>query len=78
LVEAHRQRGAIDWEFGRLKHSFGVPALRVPRLERVRLHADQTILARSRWRSTTPEKRSRLTIGALLPRPDRSLSAHEH
>ena len=33
-------------EFGFLKHHFGLAAIRVRRIERVRLHADLVILAR--------------------------------
>jgi hypothetical protein len=39
-------RGAIEREFGYLKHSFGLAPLRVRGLERVALHADLTMLAR--------------------------------
>lgn len=42
----YRQRGAVEREFGRLKHSWGLAPLRVRGLDRVRLHADLTILAR--------------------------------
>jgi hypothetical protein len=42
----YRQRGAVERENGRLKHEWGLLPLRVRRLERVRLHADLTILAR--------------------------------
>ena len=42
----YRQRGAVEREFGRLKHEWGLGPLRVRRIERVRLHADLTILAR--------------------------------
>jgi hypothetical protein len=41
----YRLRGAVERENGRLKHEFALP-LRVRRIERVRLHADLTILAR--------------------------------
>src|SRR5215207_7272453 len=42
----YRQRGAVEREFGRLKHEWGLGPLRVRRIERVRLHTDLTILAR--------------------------------
>jgi hypothetical protein len=42
----YRTRGAVEREFGRLKHEWGLGPLRVRRLPRVRLHADLTILAR--------------------------------
>jgi len=41
----YRQRGAVEREFGRLKHEWGLGPLRVRRIERVRLHTDLTILA---------------------------------
>lgn len=41
----YRRRSAVEREFGRLKHEFGLP-LRVRGLARVRLHADITLLAR--------------------------------
>lgn len=41
----YRQRGAVEREFGTLKHQWGLLPLRVRRLARVRLHVDLTILA---------------------------------
>ncbi|HUJ07632.1 MAG TPA: transposase [Streptosporangiaceae bacterium] len=41
----YHQRGAVEREFGVLKHEWGMLPLRVRRLERVRLHVDLTILA---------------------------------
>jgi DDE family transposase len=41
----YRQRGAVEREFGRLKNEWALLPLRVRRIERVRLHADLTILA---------------------------------
>jgi len=41
----YHQRGAVEREFGTLKHQWGLLPLRVRRLARVRLHADLTILA---------------------------------
>ncbi len=38
--------GAVEREFGRLKHEWALLPLRVRGLERVRLHADLTILAK--------------------------------
>jgi hypothetical protein len=35
----------VERVFGRLKHEWGLTPLRVRRIERVRLHADLTILA---------------------------------
>jgi hypothetical protein len=42
----YRRRGAVEREFGRLKHEWALLPLRVRRIERVRLHADLTILSR--------------------------------
>jgi hypothetical protein len=42
----YRQRGAVERENGRLKNEWGLLPIRVRRIERVRLHADLTILAR--------------------------------
>jgi len=39
-------RAAVEREFGRLKHDYGLAPLRVRGLARVQLHADLTILAR--------------------------------
>jgi hypothetical protein len=42
----YRRRSAVEREFGRLKHTFGLATLRVRGIERVRLHADLVMLAR--------------------------------
>ena len=42
----YRGRGAVEREFGRLKHNWGLGPLRVRGLERVRLHADLTVLTK--------------------------------
>ena len=42
----HRRRSAVEREFGFLKHHFGLAAIRVRGIERVRLHADLIVLAR--------------------------------
>lgn len=42
----YHRRGAVEREFGRLKHDYGLAPLRVRGLERVRLHADVVMLAR--------------------------------
>jgi len=42
----YRQRGAVEREFGRLKNEWALAPLRVRGLDRVRLHADLTILAK--------------------------------
>jgi hypothetical protein len=44
--DLYRRRVAVEREFGRLKHDYGLAPLRVRGLERVRLHADLTMLAR--------------------------------
>lgn len=42
----YRGRSAVEREFGRLKHEWGLRPLRVRGLERVRLHANLTILTK--------------------------------
>jgi hypothetical protein len=42
----YKQRGAVEREFGRLKHEWAMLPLRVRSLARVRLHVDLTILAK--------------------------------
>lgn len=42
----YRGRAAVEREFGRLKHDYGLAPLRVRGLERVALHTDLTMLAR--------------------------------
>jgi hypothetical protein len=44
--DLYRKRGAVEREFGRLKHEWSLLPLRVRGIERVRLHADLTILGR--------------------------------
>jgi len=41
----YRSRGAVEREFGLLKHEWALLPLRVRGVERVRLHADLTIPA---------------------------------
>jgi Transposase DDE domain/Transposase domain (DUF772) len=62
---AYRKRVAVEREFGRLKHEWGLGPLRVRGLERVRLHADLTILtklacslARTRAATAHPPRRA--------------------
>jgi Transposase DDE domain len=43
---AYRKRAAVEREFGRLKTTWGLKPLRVRGLDRVRLHADLTILTK--------------------------------
>jgi hypothetical protein len=61
---AYRKRAAVEREFGRLKNQWGLKPLRCRGLERVRLHADLTILtklacalARARAATTQPRPR---------------------
>jgi hypothetical protein len=42
----YRGRGAVEREFGRFKHEYGLSPLRVRGLARVALHTDLTMLAR--------------------------------
>jgi len=44
--DLYRGRSAVEREFGRLKHQYGLAFLRVRGIERVRLHADLTMLGR--------------------------------
>ncbi|MDQ3672268.1 MAG: transposase [Actinomycetota bacterium] len=44
--DLYRGRAAVEREFGRLKHEYGLAPLRVRGLARVQLHADLTMLAR--------------------------------
>jgi transposase len=44
--DLYRGRAAVEREFGRLKHGYGLAPLRVRGIERVALHADLTMLAR--------------------------------
>ena len=44
--DLYRGRGAVEREFGRLKHEWGLGPLRVRGIEKVQLHADLVILAR--------------------------------
>ena len=42
----YRRRSSVEREFGRLKHDYGLAFLHVRGIERVRLHADLTMLGR--------------------------------
>jgi transposase len=44
--DLYRGRGAVEREFGRLKHDYALAPLRVRGVEKVQLHADLCILAR--------------------------------
>jgi Transposase DDE domain len=78
---AYRKRAAVEREFGRLKNSWGLNPLRVRGLDRVRLHADLTILtklacalARVRAAATEATTRTRRRSPAR-PGPIRSRQA---
>jgi Transposase DDE domain/Transposase domain (DUF772) len=71
----YRGRGAVEREFGRLKHEWALLPLRVRGIDRVKLHADLTILAKlagtlGRARAVPP-KRPR-----PLPKSGVRLAAH--
>jgi hypothetical protein len=71
----YRRRASVEREFGRLKHEWGLKPLRVRGLERVRLHADLTILTRlactlSRARALSTATRT--GRGSPSPAPKRS------
>ncbi len=42
----YKRRTAVEREFGRLKHEYGLAFLRVRGIQRVRLHADLVMLGR--------------------------------
>jgi hypothetical protein len=42
----YRGRSAVEREFGRLKNEYGLAPLRTRGIDRVRIHADLTMLAR--------------------------------
>ena len=44
--KSYRRRASVEREFGRLKHEWALLPLRVRGIERVKLHADLTILAK--------------------------------
>ncbi|HEV7482136.1 MAG TPA: transposase [Solirubrobacterales bacterium] len=74
----YRKRAAVEREFGRLKNQWGLKPLRCRGLDRVRLHADLTILTKlacalSRARaSTAPPRRQRgSSRAAARPAPMR-------
>ena len=50
----YRGRAAVEREFGRLKNEWALLPLRVRGIERVRLHADLTILAKLACVAWTP------------------------
>jgi hypothetical protein len=58
----YRGRGAVEREFGRLKHEWALLPLRVRGLDRVKLHADLTILAKL---ATTLERARRVQAARM-------------
>jgi hypothetical protein len=78
----YRGRGAVEREFGRLKNEWGLKPLRVRGLDRVRLHADLTILTklacaltRARAATAQPRPRQRSHRGDAPPVASRSRRA---
>lgn len=70
---AYRKRAAVEREFGRLKTEWGLGPLRVRGLDRVRLHADLTILAKlacalARVRATDAARSGRLATPPVATR----------
>jgi len=62
----YRRRSAVEREFGRLKHEWALLPLRVRGIDRVRLHADLTILAKL---ATTLERARSATRRRAAARP---------
>jgi Transposase DDE domain/Transposase domain (DUF772) len=69
----YRKRASVEREFGRLKHEWALAPLRVRGIERVRLHADLTILAKL---SCTLERARALSRARVAARA-RPNAAHE-
>jgi hypothetical protein len=70
----YRKRAAVEREFGRLKNQWGLKPLRVRGLDRVRLHADLTILTKlacalSRARAATARPRRQRGSSRASARP---------
>jgi hypothetical protein len=68
------RRASVERECGRLNHQWSPPPLRIRGLERVRLHADLTILAEARPR---PYKNSSLTARGVSPSSSETLAPQE-
>lgn len=66
--QMYRRRGAVEREFGRLKHDWALLPLRVRGLERVRLHADLTMLAKLSCTLERARARSRSRIASRAAR----------
>lgn len=64
----YRGRASVEREFGRLKNEWGLKPLRVRGLERVRLHADLTVLTKLACALSR--------VRSLANRPRRSRAAH--
>jgi transposase len=63
----YRRRSAVEREFGRLKHEWALAPLRVRGLDRVRLHADLTILAQARLHPRPSARRSPRGVAKSAP-----------
>ncbi|MCA1571072.1 MAG: transposase [Chloroflexi bacterium] len=74
----YSSRGAVEREFGRLKHEWSLLPLRVRGIERVRLHADLTILAKLGCSLAKNESGGRggLTVGGIACGRGRSVRQH--
>jgi hypothetical protein len=68
------RRASVERECGRLNHQWSPPPLRIRGLERVRLHADLTILAEARPR---PYKNASLTARGVSPSSSETLAPQE-
>ncbi len=66
----YRRRTAVEREFGRLKHEWALLPLRVRGIDRVKLHADLTILAKL---ATTLERARVLIRDQSTPFPEHDL-----
>ncbi len=62
----YRSRGAVEREFGRLKHEWALLPLRVRGIERVRQHADLTILSRLAVALAKAQSRSPRGVATLV------------
>jgi hypothetical protein len=79
---AYRKRASVEREFGRLKNQWGLKPLRVRGLDRVRLHADLTILtklacalARARAATARPSRQRGSSHAGSRPAAKRGRSA---
>ena len=77
--DLYRKRASVEREFGRLKNEWGLKPLRVRGLERVRLHADLTVLTKlacALSRVRTRPTRTRIDRAASAPAAKRSRPAN--